>query len=286
MHAKLNGTELFFDIDGERLTPGACKLVEKPILIVIHGGLGFDHGYLKPGLSALRNHAQLLYVDLRGQGRSGRPPLETCTLEQMADDIASLCAYLGIARAHVFGHSAGGFVAMHLALRHPLLVAGLVLCSSSPTVQPIVDESGDPAPSLASRADPETLAVAARVFGGDITDQSIAAFFREVGPYYAAPSHMDVPPTLTSLSIPSVDIMRHFMTALAPAYDLRPQLVNIAVRTLVMVGKHDWVCPPRASRAIAKGIPGAELKEFDDAGHFPFSESPEEFVAVMETYFG
>ncbi|WP_082906146.1 alpha/beta fold hydrolase [Bradyrhizobium centrolobii] len=52
----------------------------------------------------------MVYVDLRGQGRSGCPSLAFCTLEQMADDIASLCDLLGIDRAVIFGHSAGGFV--------------------------------------------------------------------------------------------------------------------------------------------------------------------------------
>ncbi|RZT42139.1 alpha/beta fold hydrolase [Cupriavidus agavae] len=286
MRATLNDTEIFFDIDGEGFHPEQGTLTEKPVLVILHGGLGFDHAYLKPGLCALREVAQLLYVDLRGQGRSGRPPLATCTLEQMADDVAALCAYLGLPRVHVFGHSAGGFVAMHLALRHPALVGGLVLCSSSPTVQPIMDDTGEPAPSLASRAGPETLAVAGRLFGGEITEESVADFFREVGPYYAAPAHMDVPPTLTALCIPSVDMMRHFMTALAPSYDLRPQLGRIAARTLVLVGKFDWVCPPRASRAIARGIPGSVLVEFEDAGHFPFSETPDAFLDVMGSYFG
>lgn len=285
MQATLNGTELFFDVDGEGFRPEQGALVEKPVLVVIHGGLGFDHGYLKPGLSALRDQAQLIYVDLRGQGRSGRPPLETCTLEQMADDVAALCAYLGVGRVHVFGHSAGGFVAMHLALRHPALVRGLVLCGSSPTVQPIMDDSEEPAPTLASRAGPETMAVAARVFSSDITAESVEAFFREVGPYYAAPAHMDVPPALTALSIASVDMMRHFMTVIAPSYDLRPLLGGVAARTLVLVGKYDWVCPPRASRAIARGIPGAVLVEFDEAGHFPFSETPGAFIDVMANYF-
>ena len=286
MYATLNGTDLFFDIDGAGLRPTRGALLEQPVLVVIHGGLGFDHGYLKPGLSGLRDQAQLLYVDLRGQGRSGRPPLESCTLEQMADDVAALCAHLGICQIHVFGHSAGGFVAMHLALRHPTLVRGLILCGSAPTVQPIMDDDGEPAPSLASRAGPETLAVASRVFGGDITADSVEDFFREVGPYYAAPDHMDVPPRLTALSIASVDMMRHFMTAIAPAYDLRPRLGEIAARTLVLVGRHDWVCPPRAGRALARGIPGAKLVTFDDAGHFPFSETPEAFVEVMTGYFG
>ncbi|TXI83255.1 MAG: alpha/beta hydrolase [Cupriavidus sp.] len=281
MQARLNETEIFFDIDGEGLRAVRGKLVAKPVIVVLHGGLGFDHGYLKPGMSALREHAQLLYVDLRGQGRSGRPPLETCTLAQMADDVAALCAHLGITNVHVFGHSAGGFVAMHMALRHPRLVRSLLLCASSPTVQPITDDTGDPAPSLASRASPELLAVAGRVFGGDITEDSVEAFFREVGPYYAAPEHMNIPRELMPLSIPSIEMMRHFMTVIAPGYDLRPMLGKITTPTLVMVGKHDWVCPPRASRAIARGIPGAVLLEFEGAGHFLFSEVPGPFLEAV-----
>lgn len=285
MYAHLNDTTLFYDIDGAEFDPGHGELLRKPVLVVLHGGLGFDHAYLKPGLGPLRDHAQLLYVDLRGQGRSGRPPLQSCTLEQMADDVAALCASLGLPRVQVFGHSAGGFVAMHLALRHPTLVAGLILCGSSPTVQPIMDEEGtEPAPSLASRAGPETLAVAGRVFGGDITDESVADFFREVGPFYAAPSHMHVPPRLTALSIMTVGMMRHFMTAIAPGYDLRPRLAEIAAPTLVVVGREDWVCPPRASRAIARGIPGARLIVLGEAGHFTFSETPAAFLDAVVSF--
>lgn len=70
------------------------------------------------GLDPLAAAAQLVFVDLRGQGRSSRPPLATCTLEQMADDVAELCHALGITSPVVFGHSAGGFIALHLALRH------------------------------------------------------------------------------------------------------------------------------------------------------------------------
>ena len=280
MRATLNGTEIFFDIDSGALRASHGTLLRKPTLIVLHGGLGFDHGYLRPGMDVLRNRVQIVYVDLRGQGRSGRPSLDTCTLEQMADDVAALCAHLGIDRSFVLGHSAGGFVAMHLALRHPALVEGLILCGSSPTVRPIADDPGDPAPSLASRATPEVLAIAARVFSGDITDESIAAFFRDVVAYYAGPAHMDLPAKLMRLSTMDIGMMRHFMTAIAPTYDLRPRLGEIAAPTLVMVGKYDWVCPPRASRAIAAGIAGATLVEFEDAGHFVFSEDPQRFLGV------
>lgn len=282
MRATLNGTEIYFDISSGGLKVAPGELLPKPTLIALHGGLGFDHGYLRPGIDALGDEVQIVYVDMRGQGRSGRPAWETCTLEQMADDVAALCEYLGIERTLILGHSAGGFIAMHAALRHPALVAGLILCSTSPTLHPI-EEIGEPAPTLASRAGPDVLATAARIFSGEVTEETSAAFFEQVVPYYAAPDHMDIPARMLSLSGKEVAMMSHFMTVLAPRYDLRPQLPAIAGPALVMVGAYDWVCPPRASRAIAAGIPDATLVEFAGAGHFVFSEEPDRFrTAVID----
>lgn len=136
MRAKLNGTELFFDVDGSALRLEGGRLTTKPTLIALHGGPRLDHAYLKPGLGPLREHAQVLYVDLRAQGQSGRPPVASGTLEQMADDVTPLCWLLGIGRPVIFGHSAGGFVALHMAVCHPGLVGGLILCDTSPTLAP------------------------------------------------------------------------------------------------------------------------------------------------------
>jgi pimeloyl-ACP methyl ester carboxylesterase len=277
MRQKLNGTEIYFDVDGTGLRATNGHLVEKPVIIALHGGLGFDHGYLRHGLGPLRDHAQVIFVDLRGQGRSGRPDLTSCTLEQMADDVAALCASLGITRAFILGHSAGGFVAMHAALRHPQLVAGLILCGSSPAMRPLPDDEGDPAPKLDARASPDELAIAARVFGGDITPENVTAFLDKIVPYYFAPAHMHLSDQVKATSV-TIEMMRHFMTVIGPSYDLRASLAQIAAPTLVMDGRYDWACPPRASRAIARGIPGAQLVEFDNAGHFVFSEEPAQFL--------
>jgi proline iminopeptidase len=284
MRAKLNGTEIFFDVDGTGLQSVEGKLVDKPVIFALHGGLGFDHGYLRQGLGPLREHAQIVYVDLRGQGRSGRPDLSTCSLEQMADDVAALCELLGIERAFMFGHSAGGFVAMHAALRHPERVAGLILCGSSPTVRPLPDDDGEPAPSLASRASADELTHAARVFGGDVTAESVSAFFDVVGPYYLAPAHMHLFKPVLEASTITIEMMQHFMHAIAPGYDLLPSLAQITAPTLAMVGRYDWVCPPRASRAIARGIPGAQLVEFSESGHMVFVEQPAKFIDTVTAF--
>jgi len=286
MYANLNNTRIFFDIAGSGLAVQAGRLVPKPTIVVLHGGLGFDHAYLKPDLSWLSDVAQIVFVDLRGQGRSGRPDLDTCTLEQMADDIVSLCGQLGIVSPFIFGHSAGGFVALHIALKYPAFSRGVILCSSSPTTASLEDDEGSPSPTLASRASAEAMAVAARIFSGEITPETISLFFKEVVPYYAAPSHMDRVQQLLEICSPDIGMMRHFMHSIAPSYDLRSRLHEITAPVLVLVGHYDWVCPPRASRLIARSIRQSNLVEFPASGHFPFMEEPYEFCSTVKEFIG
>jgi proline iminopeptidase len=280
MRVSISGVELYVDVAGSQLRAGDGRLAEYPTMVVLHGGPGFDQGYLRPGLDPLAASAQLVFVDLRGQGRSSRPPVATCTLERMADDVAELCRTLGIASPVVFGHSAGGFVALHVALRHPDCAGGLVLCDSAPTLAPLPDD--DPPPGLAQRAPAESARVAGRLFGGDFSPGTVDAFRRLVLPFYAGPAHTDTPGRIMPLSGLSTDVAAHFFAALAGSYDVRQRLAEITVPTLVIVGRHDWVCLPAGSRALAKGIPHARLVEIADAGHFPFAEEPGAFQAAVE----
>jgi len=91
-------------------------------LIFIHGGLANQQSVR---LWASGIPARLITPDLRGSGRSHDPgPL---SWDQLADDVAALAAHLGIARAIVGGISFGSGVAVATALRHPELVAKLVV---------------------------------------------------------------------------------------------------------------------------------------------------------------
>jgi proline iminopeptidase len=282
MRMDVDGVSLYFDVDGAQLAVNGPTLVERPTIVALHGGPGFDQGYLRPGLGPLSAHAQVIFIDLRGQGRSGRAPVPSCTLERMADDVAEFCDRLGIAEPVVFGHSAGGFVALHLALRHPGTARALMLCNTSATLQPLVDD--DPPPSLTERTSPEAAALAARMFGGDVSAETMRAFEEQVAPAYAGPGHLDVPGRLFPLSSFTAEVAQHFFRVLAPGYDLRPRLPRIGVPTLVAAGRYDWVCPPAASRVLTAGIPDAELVEFSESGHFPFTEEPTAFQATVASF--
>lgn len=76
-----------------------------------------------------------------------------------------------------------------------------------------------------------------------------------------------------ALTTINADVCAHFFSRLAPRYDVRPRLSKIGSPTLVIVGRHDWVCPPAAGRVLATAIPNTHLVELD-TGHFGFSETP------------
>src|SRR4051794_2457055 len=74
-HVQINGTDLFYRSVG---TGWPC--------FILHGGLGLDHTYMHPWLDPLSDQLQLIYYDQRGNGRSGRSPLDTLTFEQFCAD--------------------------------------------------------------------------------------------------------------------------------------------------------------------------------------------------------
>jgi proline iminopeptidase len=222
--------------------------------------------------------AQIVYLDQHGQGRSARVPVESCTIEQMADDAAAFCRALGIERPAVLGHSFGGFVALHLALRHPDVAGSLILIDTAASG---ADTAGA-MERLEERHGPEVRAAAELVFGGDVTEETMAEFGRLVAPAYVhAPEK--VGPVLESLGRSSFtpEVAAHFFGHRAALYDVRDRLGEIHVPTLVVVGGNDWLIPPSASRVIAEGIPSAELLVIPEAGHFSFIEHSDVYTDAV-----
>src|SRR5215207_6956469 len=131
MQIEVNGTRLWFDVDGAALVPDGPGMRERPTVVLLHGGPGsFDHSYFKPDLAPLTGVAQVVYLDLRDHGRSARHDPADWTFEVCADDVRAFCDVVGIARPIVYGHSMGGFVAMLYGARHPGHAGALILQST------------------------------------------------------------------------------------------------------------------------------------------------------------
>lgn len=83
-------------------------------------------------LKLLEKKYTLILFDNRGVGLSPDLSPGPLTIDQMAEDTAALIRGLGYEKAHVLGWSMGARIAMELALHHPELVDGLILCSPNP----------------------------------------------------------------------------------------------------------------------------------------------------------
>ena len=71
MHINVNGTRLWFDVDGLALVPDANDVRQRPTVVLVHGGPGvYDHSYFKPHFARLADHTQVVYPYA---GRLSRP---------------------------------------------------------------------------------------------------------------------------------------------------------------------------------------------------------------------
>jgi proline iminopeptidase len=272
MYLKVNGTQLFFDVVGSALKPTEQGMIPKPTLILLHGGPGvIDHTYFRPYMDPLGEFAQVIYLDLRGQGRSTRDRPEYYQIGIMADDVAAFCVSLGIERPVVLGHSFGGCVALSLAVRHPELLGGLILLATKSSADAKFDLD-----CLERLAGKELREVAARINAGQANEEDGRRFGAELVPLFWYPPKPEVVSFLDRNPFRNEDIDAQMQERFPNTYDVRPQLTSIALPTLVLHGRYDWIIPVSESEEMAQKIPNAQLYIFEDAGHgIPYDASEE-----------
>ena len=104
MRVSIGDVRLFVEVVGTKLEHGDEGARDRPTVVALHGGPGFDHALTRDALDPLADAAQLVHYDMRGHGRSDDGPRERWTLETWADDVVQLCEALGIERPVVVGH--------------------------------------------------------------------------------------------------------------------------------------------------------------------------------------
>ena len=103
-------------------------------LLLLHG-LGSSSQDWDLQMDDFSRHFQVILVDLRGHGKSGKPP-GPYSIPLFAEDIASLIIELGCSPAHVLGISLGGMVAFQMAISFPEVVKSLIIVNSTPELVP------------------------------------------------------------------------------------------------------------------------------------------------------
>jgi pimeloyl-ACP methyl ester carboxylesterase len=270
-----DGTRIFFEVIGTRLVPEGPTMRERPTMLLLHGGPGFDHSGLVHALEPLSDVAQLVLLDHRGQGRSdGDDPAEW-KLDRWVPDIAEFCEALELERPIILGQSFGGVVALAVAARHPGLPSKLVVSSSLAKFRP--DRAF---PMFERLGGPEVRAVAERHFS-ELSDESAQEFLRVALPHYN-PTPED--PDVIARARLKLEVGNEWFRKEGLTADLFPELPNITCPTLVLGGELDPITPVADSEDIAAAIPQAEVRIFEGAGHGVFRDQPEKAIAVIREF--
>jgi pimeloyl-ACP methyl ester carboxylesterase len=272
-----DGSPLFYESWGERGERTPALLCD---------GIGCD-GYVWRYLRQDLTDRFGLHPHYRGHGRTASPrDPRRVTIEDLADDVASVLDDALVERAVLVGHSMGVQVALETYRRHRDRVAGLVLVCGAPShplktfrgsaaledVLPLVQRWIHRVPGVINRVTrtllPTRLAyeVASRL---EIRRELVEP--RDFMPYLEGMARIDA---------------RLFVAMLSSAgqHSAEDLLPDITAPTLVIAGERDGFTPPERSRAMAEAIPGAELLEIPHASHTAPIERPNLVDATIREF--
>ena len=238
--------------------------------LILSSGLGGSAEYWKPNLRALALHFRVIVYDHRGTGRSDRALPEAVTVDLLADDIASLLDALGIARAHVLGHAAGGVAGLALALRSPRRVHKLVVVNGWASPDPHFLRCFAARLALLRDSGAEAYLKAQPLF------LYPAAWISE----HSAALDAELPHQLASF--PGRETMEQRIAALA-AFDVLNQLESLAVPMLALAAKDDMLVPHTASEAF-EAAPYASTASMSWGGHACNVTDPGTFNLLVLDY--
>ncbi|HEU4375790.1 MAG TPA: 3-oxoadipate enol-lactonase, partial [Telluria sp.] len=236
--------------------------------VVLSHALGCDLTMWDQLANELSFDCRVICYDHRGHGSSDAPT-GPYSMADLADDAARLLRELDSGPVVWIGLSMGGMVGQELALRHPSLVAALIIANST---------SAYPAEAGAmwqQRID------AVRAGGLEaIADAVMARYFSDA---FRAEHPATVARYRRRVVTTHADAYVACCAAVA-AIDTTERLPRIAAPTLVIAGELDAGTPLPMSQTLAQRIPGARLDVLRKASHLSAVEEPEQFAHAVTQF--
>lgn len=228
-------------------------------VVMIHGFGGDKETWLM--LAPYVRGRPLLLVDLPGHGRSTVVTRERATPAAMGATVVAALDARGIRRAHLFGNSMGGGIALWIARNHPARVASLTLVASV-------------APELAESELTRALARGENLLipGTEDADRFVK-LVTEKPPRVPRAVQRYVAARRAAARHTLEELFRGWVEA-SPADGLPADLEAITQPTLIVHGLQDRIIAPDTARKVEARLPNARLTLLDGVGHVPQLEMP------------
>lgn len=259
-----NGINIYYEIHGS----GA------PLVLI--PGLGYGGWMWHKMIPGLAEYFQVISFDNRGSGQSDKPP-GPYTAQMLAADVVGILDEFQMAKAHIMGHSMGGFIAQAMAIDYPERVDKLILSATNfggPRHIPIT---------------PEAMAVLTDL-SGDPIERLRRGIVISCAPGFAE-RRPDVVEDWINFRIANPIDPVGYQAQLAIGLSLIPEAASfehkleaVSAPTLILFGEHDKVVPPGNAQLLAEKISDAHIEILADAGHFFPFEMPEEAISAVTRF--
>ncbi|MGH4035673.1 alpha/beta fold hydrolase [Actinomycetota bacterium Odt1-20B] len=242
-----------------------------------------DSAYLGD-LGGLAAHRALLRLDLRGTGASALPEdPASYRCDRLVDDVEALRTHLGLGEIDLLAHSGGANLAVQYAARYPRRVRRLALIGPG-TRAAGVEVTGEARRAVAlSRAHepwfPEAFAAFEAVAAGTGGDwEAVAPFFWGRWDETTRKLHAESQPC-------NGEAVRGYGSDGAFDPDAtRAALASLTAPVLLLAGEYDLNSPPAAVAELAALFPDATLVVQPGAGHYPWHDDADRFVATAAAF--
>ncbi len=249
--AKLNDIELYYEIHGKG----------DPI-IFIHGWAD-DCSIWKHYIESFARKYKVIVYDHRGHGRSDKPE-GNYSIKTLANDLYALTQRLDLGKVTLVGHSMGGMTVLVFALDHPNVIQKLVLvgaCAKMPILNSIMG-----------------------IMRYIIPYKKFLRLSQKSG--YYKPSEQLIKRSMDMAMNTSKYAAYESLKEMTQHYDIRREVSNIEVPTLIIVGEKDKNMPVTLSQYLNKEIKGSILQVIANSGHTVMVEKPNEFGQALEKFIG
>ncbi|MDH7555584.1 MAG: alpha/beta fold hydrolase [Candidatus Methanosuratincola sp.] len=254
----------------------------EPVIVLMHGFGAYSFSF-DPVMQPLSEYGTVIAFDRPAFGFTERPILDgwegpnPYTNEFAADLAVGLMDELGIGKAILVGHSAGGAVAILTYYRHPERVSALILEDAA------VYGGGAPwyiSPFLWL---PQVQRLGPLLVRGIAGDSGISTI------YLAWHDDSKITPDIIEgyrrpLMADGWDYALWQYTLASGRSDLKSNLSSISVPVLVMTGSDDKIVPPTNAFSLAEEIPWSSFVVIPDCGHIPHEETPQEFLGAVISF--
>jgi len=258
-----DGTRLYYEEIG----------AGEPLLLI--SGTGRDHTDWNGVRNDFADRYRVIVYDHRGTGQSDKPGAPPYSTRGFAQDAVWLLDHLGIARAHVYGHSMGGMMGQWLGIEYAKRIGALVLGATAPS-NPIDNTTGH---AVSRTVEAEALMT------NPPTDpqEGIKAMLSTLySPAWIAAHPEMIQSILQATPIPEYAARLHTLAVKGhDAWDLLP---TMSAPTLVIHGSGDQRVPTANAFLLASLIPGAECSIIKGGRHAYLVEFREEASRVVNEF--